>query len=92
MAALQLSLFDDRDLAEIASPDYPGERLIVCRNALLAAQRKRKRADLLAVTERDLGRIKLAVERKRGPLRGMAEIGLKSAPCSISTRWASTMI
>ena len=74
---LQLSLFDDRDLAEIASPDYPGERLIVCRNPLLAAQRRRKRTDLLAATERDLGRIKLAVERKRAPLRGTAEIGLE---------------
>ena len=73
---LQLSLFDDRDLAEIASPDYPGERLIVCRNLLLAAERRRKRADLLAATERDLSRIKLAVERKRAPLRGKAEIGL----------------
>ncbi|HEX7439448.1 MAG TPA: IS1634 family transposase [Caldimonas sp.] len=73
---LQLSLFDDRDLAEIASPDYPGERLIVCRNPLLAAERRRKRAELLAATERDLSRIKLAVERKRAPLRGQAEIGL----------------
>jgi len=73
---LQLSLFDDRDLAEIASPDYPGERLIVCRNPLLAAERRRKREDLLAATERDLSRIKLAVERKRAPLRGQAEIGL----------------
>jgi hypothetical protein len=75
--ALQLSLFDDRDLAEITSPDYPGERLIVCRNPLLAEERRRKRAELLAATERDLSRIKLAVERKRDPLRGMAEIGLK---------------
>jgi hypothetical protein len=74
---LQLSLFDDRDLAEIASPDYPGERLIVCRNPLLAAQRRRKRTDLLAATERDLGRIKLAVERRRAPLRGTAAIGLE---------------
>jgi hypothetical protein len=74
---LQFSLFDDRDLAEIASPDYPGERLIVCRNPLLAAQRRRKRTDLLAATERDLGRIKLAVERKRAPLRGTAEIDLE---------------
>jgi hypothetical protein len=73
---LQLSLFDERDLAEIASPDYPGERLIVCRNPLLAAERRRKRAELLAATERDLGPIKLAVERKRAPLRGTAEIGL----------------
>ncbi len=73
---LQLSLFDDRDLAEITSPDYPGERLIVCRNPMLAAERRRKRADLLAASERDLSRIKLAVERKRAPLRGKAAIGL----------------
>ena len=73
---LQLSLFDDRDLAEIASPDYPGERLIVCRNPLLAAERKRKRDGLLAATERDLSRIRQAVLRKRAPLRGEAEIGL----------------
>src|SRR5271165_1008909 len=71
---LQLSLFDDRDLAEIASPDYPGERLIVCRNPLLAAERKRDA--LLAATERDLSRIGQAVLRKRAPLRGQAEIGL----------------
>jgi len=73
---LQLSLFDDRDLAEIASPDYPGERLIVCRNRLLAAERKRKRDELLAATERDLSRIRQAVLRQRAPLRGEAEIGL----------------
>ena len=73
---LQLSLFDDRDLAEIASPDYPGERLIVCRNPLLAAERERKRDALLAATERDLSRIRQAVLRKRAPLRGEAEIGL----------------
>ena len=74
---LQLSLFDDRDLAEIDSPDYPGERLIVCRNPLLAAERRRKREALLVATERDLSRIKLAVDRKRAPLRGKAEIGLE---------------
>ena len=73
---LQLSLFDDRDLAEISSPDYPGERLIVCRNPLLAAERRRKRDDLLAATERDFSRITLAVGRKRAPLRGEAEIAL----------------
>ncbi|MEQ9185961.1 MAG: IS1634 family transposase [Thalassobaculaceae bacterium] len=73
---LQLSLFDDRDLAEVASPDYPGERLIVCRNPLLAAERRRKRDDLLAATERDLARIRQTVTRKRQPLRGAAEIGL----------------
>jgi hypothetical protein len=75
---LQLSLFDERDLAEIAAPEeYPGERLIVCRNPLLAEERARKREDLLAATERDLSRIKLAVERKRAPLRGRAEIGIE---------------
>ncbi len=74
---LQLSLFDARGLAEITSPAYPGERLIVCRNPLLAAERRRKRAELLAATERDLSRITLAVERQRAPLRGKAEIGLE---------------
>jgi hypothetical protein len=47
---LQLSLFDEQDLAEISSPDYPGERLIACRNPLVAAERARKREDLLAAT------------------------------------------
>ena len=74
--ALQLSLFDQRDMAAITAPDYPGERLVVCRNPLLAKERARKREDLLAATERDLSRIRLAVERKRAPLRGKAEIGL----------------
>lgn len=73
---LQLSLFDDRDLAEIASPDYPGERLIVCRNPLLTAERRRKRDELLAATERDLARIRQAVTRQRKPLAGRTEIGL----------------
>jgi transposase len=74
---LQLSLFDDRDMASITSPDFPGERLVVCRNADLAAERKRKRQELLDATERDLRRIKAAVERKRDPLRGEAEIALR---------------
>jgi hypothetical protein len=74
---LQLSLFDERDLAEIAAPDaFPGERLIVCRNPLLAEERARKREDLLPATERDLSRVRLTVERKRQPLSGRAEIGL----------------
>ena len=64
---LQLSLFDQRDIAEIASPDYPGERLVVCKNPDLAAERARKRADLLAATERDLARIRAAVEHERRP-------------------------
>jgi transposase len=74
---LQLSLFDDRDMASITSPEFPGERLVVCRNADLAAERKRKRLELLDATERDLRRIKAAVERKRAPLRGASEIALK---------------
>jgi hypothetical protein len=73
---LQLSLFDDRDLAEISAPDYPGERLIVCRNLRLAAERARKRAALLAATERDLTRIVAATRRRHGPLRGEAAIGI----------------
>jgi Transposase DDE domain len=74
--ALQLSLFDQRDMAAITSPDFPDERLIVCRNPDLAAQRTRKRQELLAATERDLARVQAAVARKRNPLRGAAEIAL----------------
>jgi hypothetical protein len=74
--ALQLSLFDERDMASITSPDFPDERLIVCRNPDLAAQRTRKRQELLAATERDLARIQAAVARKRKPLRGAAQIAL----------------
>jgi hypothetical protein len=74
--ALQLSLFDQRDMASITTPDFPGERLVVCRNPDLAAERVRKREQLLAATERDLARIQAAVARKRGPLRGTAQIGL----------------
>jgi hypothetical protein len=74
---LQMSLFDERDLASIASPDFPGERLIVCRNPDLARERTRKREALLAATESDLERIARAVNRKRQPLRGAAAIGMK---------------
>src|SRR5215470_11823285 len=72
---LQPSLFDDRDMAEITSPDYPGERLVVCKNPLLAAERARKRTELLAVTEKELARIQAQVQRARRPLRGAAAIG-----------------
>ncbi len=73
---LQLSLFDERDLAEIAAPEqFPGERLIVCRNPLLAQERARKREALLTATERDLARVAARVRAKRNPLRGSAEIG-----------------
>jgi hypothetical protein len=74
--ALQLSLFDQRDMASITALDFPGERLVVCRNPDLAAERARKRQDLLAATERDLARIQAAVRRRREPLRGTAEIAL----------------
>jgi len=72
---LQLSLFDERDLVEIASPDFPGERLVVCRNPVLAAERARKRLELLAATEADLARIAAAVAA--GRLRRAAAIGLR---------------
>jgi hypothetical protein len=75
--ALQMSLFDERDMAAITSPDYPGERLIVCRNPDLARERTRKRLDLLAATEHHLATIAAAVSRARKPLRGAAEIALK---------------
>jgi len=74
--ALQLSLFDQRDMASITAPDYPDERLVVCRNPDLAVERGRKREELLAATERDLTRIQAAVTRRRSPLRGAAEIAL----------------
>lgn len=72
-----LSLFDERDLAEISSPDFPGERLIVCRNPVLAEQRRRKRQELLAATEELLAPIVEATQRARQPLRGAAEIGVR---------------
>jgi len=74
--ALQLSLFDERDLAEIVSPDYPGERLIVCKNPLLAGERARKREELLKCTERDLEKISAAARRRRNPLKGVKKIAL----------------
>ena len=75
---LQLSLFDERDMAEITSPDYPGERLIVCRNKALAAERGRKREELLAATEKELAKVAASVTRSRNPLRGAGKIGLKA--------------
>ncbi len=75
--ALQLSLFDQRDMASITAPDFPGERLVVCRNPDLAAQRTRKREDLLTATERDLAPIQATVARKRDPLRGTAKRSMK---------------
>jgi len=73
---LQLSLFDQQDLAEIQHPAYPGERLIACRNPLLAEERQRKREELLRATEKQLEKIRAATQRQRRPLRGKKEIGL----------------
>jgi transposase len=74
---LQLSLFDERDLAEISAPEmFPGERLIVCRNRELAAERTRKREELLAATERELARIEAQVRRKGSRLKSAARIGM----------------
>jgi hypothetical protein len=75
--SLQLSLFDTRDLAEISDPAYPGERLVVCKNPLLAEERTRKRAELLEATERELESVVKAVARAKRPLRGAARIGLR---------------
>ena len=74
---IQLSLFDERDLAEISSPDYPGERLIACRNPLLAAERTKNREELLQATEIELDKIVTAVQREKRPLKGAANIGLR---------------
>jgi Transposase DDE domain len=76
--ALQLSLFDETNLAEITAPDYPGERLVVCRNPLVAAERTRKRSELLAATERGLAEIAHRVTR--GTLTGADQIGLAVGP------------
>jgi hypothetical protein len=72
---LQMSLFDQQDLAEITSPDFPGERLIACRNPVLAADRARTREDLLAATEKLLAPLLARVQA--GKLTGAAEIGIE---------------
>ncbi|MGA7950938.1 MAG: IS1634 family transposase [Thiobacillaceae bacterium] len=73
----QLSLFDERGLIEVASDRYPGERLVVCRNPALAAERSRKRDELLALTEVDFAAIAQAATRSRNPLRGQDKIALR---------------
>ena len=74
-AAAAVSLFDQQDLAEITSPDFPGERLVACRNPVLAADRARKREDLLAATEKLLAPIIARVQA--GRLAGAAQIGVE---------------
>ena len=75
--AFQPSLFDQRELGEITAPDYPGERLVVCRNPLLAEERRRKRQELLAETEAQLHKIAAATRRARRPLHGKDQIGIR---------------
>ncbi len=75
--SLQLGLFDQRDLAEISDPAYPGERLIVCRNPMLAKERARKREELLRATEKELDTIVRATTRPKRRLRGKDRIGLR---------------
>ena len=74
---LQLSLFDQHDLAEIRSSAFPGERLVACRNPLLGEERARKREALLESTEKELEKIRKAVARERNPLRGREKIGVR---------------
>jgi transposase len=75
--SFQLSLFDEQDLGEITHPDYPGERLVVCRNPLLAQERVRKREALLKATERELQKIAQATSRDKRRLKGKGKIALK---------------
>jgi hypothetical protein len=81
---IQLTLFDTRDMAAITSPDFPGERLVVCRNADLAAERARKREELLVATETDLAAIKARVERNRD--RGAPRDAAPPTPPGIRVR------
>ena len=76
--SLQLSLFDEQNLAEIRSPEYPGERLVACFNPLLAEERRRKRQELIEATEKDLAKIAAEVKRRTRTPLGEAEIALKA--------------
>ena len=75
--SLQLSLFDEKDMGEISDPDYPDERLIVCRNPYLAAERTRKRQELLEATEKELEKIVRATGREKRRLKGKENIALR---------------
>lgn len=84
--ALQLSLFDQTDLAEITHPDYPGERLVVCRNPLLAEERARKREEMLAAAEKKLKAIAAATRRPQRPLREPERINYRIGEALGSTK------
>jgi hypothetical protein len=75
--SFQMSLFDQRDMVEIVDSAFPGERLVVCKNPLLAEERARKRRELLEATERELKCVRAAVVRTARPLRGRDRIGLR---------------
>lgn len=77
VAGLQFSLFDERGFVELTDPAFPGERLIVCRNPLLAEERARKREELLEATERELDKIVRATQRPKRKLKGKDTIGLR---------------
>lgn len=77
LPGLQLSLFDQRGLVELTDPAFPGERLVVCRNPLMANRRARKREELLAATEAKLDQIVQATQRPKRPLRGRDKIALR---------------
>ena len=74
---IQLGLFDEKNLVEISSAEYPGERLMVCRNPLLAKKLKQQREELIAATKKELEPIALATQRRTRPLRGAGKIGMK---------------
>jgi transposase len=80
--SLQLSLFDEQNLAEIRSPEYPGERLVACFNPLLADERRRKRRELIEATERDLGKIAAEVSRRKRKQLSEADIAMKAGRVS----------
>ena len=87
--ALQLSLFDEQNLVEISSPDFPGERLVCCRNPVLAADRTRTRDELLAATEKDLAKIAAATRRDKRPWRGKDTIALRVGKVINHYTWPS---
>ena len=74
---IEPSLFDEQDLLEVSSPEYPGERLMVCRNPFLAEERKRKREELLKATEKKLDVIVAATQRDKRRLKGKDKIGVR---------------
>lgn len=75
--AIQLSLFDETNLAEISHPDFPDERLVCCRNPAVAGERRRKRDELLDATDQELAKIEAATQRDNRPLRGKDKIGVR---------------